>query len=186
MKRVAIIPGFSEGRWHAHRLSTELARNGFDIVSPNRAQIIITHSGGIYLLQASFPVQLLVVNGLPNMSRTKTLSKLHTKIINDYRHHKEQDKLKAWRTKTSYNMIYFVRHPILWSKMLAKLNPDNLSKLKARRVLVVNNSDDVFNDQRAVKELSRKYGWEYKAVPGQHDDLWHNPKKYIDIIKGCV
>ena len=26
-------------------------------------------------------------------------------------------------------------------------------------------------------------GWDFVELPGQHDDLWSNPKPYVDLVK---
>ncbi len=186
MKKVAILPGFTEGNWHTVLLRDALTQEGFKIAPLNQADIIITHSAGAYLPAARKKVELLVIVGLPIFSRKKTMLKINQKIYHDFRAHRKQQQLRRWARKNRHNIGYFFSKPRLWVKMLRHLNPNNLSKLHAKKVVLINGKRDIFNKPDQTRELAKKNNWGYYSVDGSHDDIWENPEKYVDIIKACL
>lgn len=55
-KTVALIPGFTEGKWHTKRFKRALVRRGYHFVlQADHADIVIAHSGGCYEIPALRP-----------------------------------------------------------------------------------------------------------------------------------
>ncbi len=186
MKKVAVIPGFTEGKWHTARLLSPLETNGFTITPVDQANILITHSSGAYLPKARKKVDLLVINGLPMFSRKTTIAKISKKVYRDFDTYRKQGRSRDWAQKTSFNSYYFFRHPLIWFEMLMRLDVNNLNHLQAKKIVIINNQQDIFNKSSVIEALAKERNWIYYQVSGDHDDIWEHPDKYVAIIKECL
>jgi hypothetical protein len=54
---------------------------------------------------------------------------------------------------------------------------------ESKKTLVINHKD-TFAHIHKLSELAAQNDWELDTLSGQHDDLWSNPKPYIDLIIG--
>lgn len=187
MKTFAIIPGFSEGRWHARQLSRELVAAGFRRAKVKDADIIITHSGGAYLLPRNAEPKLLLMVGANFMPFLALPMALAGKVAADFRAYRDQKRAGQWLLKFLFNAIYFFRLDRT-ARMLGSFKKRNISDTwKGHRVIVLRNQDDIFC-QPHVHEADPLKAPEvcFVSVTGHHDDIWTNPKPYVNLLKSLV
>lgn len=184
-KKIGILYGFSEGPLIALNLINTLERAGFVVIKDvAKADIIIAHSGGCYMLPSNMQAKLVMLNGLPYQSSNNLALSLLRKIRHDFMYFFATKNLTAWIHKTVLNGYYFFRHLLYWSKMLARYKTKNLpTGDNQTKVICVVNEFDAFSTVQSIKQLSQSQGWQYRTAQGQHDDIWHNPDIYVKLIE---
>jgi hypothetical protein len=186
VKRVAILPGFAEGKWHTQHVSRVLDDSFQHVHVKHGADIVITHSAGIHLLPENIQMELLFITGLPVIKRRTIAVRLGKKVRRDYKRYKNYKRQREWWLKSGYNIVYFVRYPNRWLRMVRSLNPQSWPDFQAKQIVVIANEEDVFNSPQSLLKLAKQYGWKFYTLPGQHDDIWERPDKYVTIIKECL
>src|SRR5690349_1106305 len=124
MTKVAIIYGWSEGPWHGKKLRQEISNAGFEIIKqPEKADIIIAHSGGCFMLPQQSRAHLVLLVGLPYWPGKHPVRSLRQKI-------KDETKNGWWLKKTYFNAYYFLTRPrrwfMMWRAWRALALPDNI------------------------------------------------------------
>lgn len=181
-KNVVILPGFCEGKWHIKKLQQELSIWGYKVTNSSKAKVAITHSGGIYLNEASKAYDVLLVTGLPYNPLKGMIKAIPHKLRIDYHHFRVDNNLFDWCKKMVAHVFYFFRHFRLWSRMTKNYSPEALSRLKAKKIILAINRDDVFASSSELEQLARDRGWEYHMLSGAHDDIWNNPRHYVKLL----
>lgn len=181
MRTVAIIPGWAEGPWQARQLATELSRNGFKLTdNTNNADVVIAHSLGCYLVPKDSSSELVMLVGLPHWPGRPILSSLMRKLAFEAQEHKSSKNLSWWLNKTAHNLLYVLRYPKLTWAAIFERKLANLTKIS--NVLLVRNERDSFLDPGVLDSLKAERNYKLIDLSGSHDDIWSNPKPYIDLI----
>src|SRR5262249_370203 len=98
---------------------------------------------------------------------------------NDAVHHRHERAAKAWVHKIFWNLVYFWNMPRNL-RMLRELQRGDF--WHAERLTLVRNSEDSF----CTPDLSRlpfAHKPQLVELPGQHDDLWLHPDRYLPVIQ---
>ncbi len=177
---VCILYGFCEGPRIGRRFESELGRAGFSVEPDvSRADIVVAHSGGCFLVSDSLPARQVVMIGLTHWPGKPIVWSLIEKSWNDFRFQRGARNLRGWLHKFAWNLIYF------WNM------PNNLRMLKARKrgefwqakhLTLIRNYEDSFCTPD-VASLPFDRTPTIVELPGQHDDCWLRPENYVDIIK---
>lgn len=62
--------------------------------------------------------------------------------------------------------------------------PKNLPKFTTKtKVVFIHNQNDSFSQLEGLRLLSKEKGFGLVQFPGLHDDIWTNPKPYVDLLK---
>ncbi len=175
MKKVYVAYGWPEGKWHSKQLSEALTKAGYKLSNlPEKADVIIAHSAGCYMLPPDIKAQLILLIGLPNWPN-KLLIKCTIKKV------ALESKDKYWFQKTLFHVFYALTQPIRLYNVYRTYKRKTLPK--SNHVILVRNEQDTYMHDNVSQELAKQRKWSYKNLKGQHDDLWQNPHKYIEIIR---
>jgi hypothetical protein len=143
---------------------------------PEQADIIIAHSAGCYMLPETTRAHLILLIGLPLWSNKSLLLRTREKI-------KGEPKNSWWYRKMSHNIYSLFSHPLLWLRMKRAYDRRTFPSYEQDPViLLLHNSNDTYMNAVESQQLALQKGWIFQDIEGLHDDLWVNPKKYLDLI----
>ena len=184
MKSVAIVHGWAEGPWQSKRLRKHLSQKGFQYTKQgNSADVVITHSFGCYLVPKKSKASLIVlINPAYWPGRTlatSAIKKQKEDLMNTHRH----SGLMWWASKLLHNGWYILSKPRLSYYLFSHHKPQNIPRpQKARKVVIVRNSNDTFCPPNILDLLKEEDGYKLVKFNGGHDDCWMNPEPYIDLL----
>jgi hypothetical protein len=179
---VCIVYGFAEGPAMGRRLRLALEQAGFETVSnPARADIILAHSGGCFVLPEKHQAKLVILIGPPHWPGKSLLMAIAQKAWLDMRAHRQGRKLAGWLKKAGWNLVYGanIRRNM---DMQRGRKQGSLWQTNAARVVMVRNHQDTFCTPK-VHSLPFKTPPIIVEMIGQHDDCWIAPQKYVDIVQ---
>ncbi|HSX33430.1 MAG TPA: hypothetical protein VLF91_03785 [Candidatus Saccharimonadales bacterium] len=179
--RICFIYGFCEGPRLAGKMLAVLREAGHTITDdPYAADVVIAHSGGCLLVPQDLPKQTRVIMiGLTHWPGKSILWSLIQKNWNDLLHHRHERAGNVWLQKFSWNMIYFwnMRHNL---RMLRELQRGDF--WHTPHLTLVRNAEDSFCTPY-LASLPFSHQPQYVGLPGQHDDLWLHPERYLTVIQ---
>lgn len=185
MAKVYLAYGYSEGKWHSKRLRRALKRRGYNIErSLKHADVVIGHSGGCYDIPALRDKQLLMLINppyWPERSIAERVTTITWQLIRAIRpgNHPIYHAKKLW-----WHCIYFVirrRH----NHRIADrtITFDLATEVNHSRTILVRNNDDPWLTPDLGKLQTLHPHLQIKRLPGDHDDCWRHPDRYIDLIE---
>lgn len=181
MKKVSILYGWAEGPGLGKKLRQELRKNGFSITSKAEdADIIIAHSGGVFLVPKIEKPQIVLLVGLPHWPGKHPVRGLRQKVKADL---KSQSSIKVLVRKTFYNILYFIFRPFHHLRIYGRWRRKIYPKDRTNSFVAVRNRHDTFMHPEGSVELAAQMDWQLLSLDGQHDDIWYNPEAYVGIIK---
>lgn len=185
-KTATILVGFTEGQWHRNRLRTALEKRGYSYVDDTqKADIIFAHSGGCYDVPLDLRPEQLVILINPTYWPGRSIvgrgvvmtGQMLRSMLPGY-----HPLYHTW--KTLHNVVYLFVHigqnlSIVHHVKRYKLDEE----LRHKNTILVRNKNDPwltpnFRDlQRTHKSLK------VVELPGNHEDCWLHPDRYIDLIE---
>lgn len=180
-----IIPGFSEGRWHMRQLVEELEAAGFEQTPlANDADIVITHSGGCYLLPTKTRDQIIVLIGPAYWPGKPLVLGLVQKLRGDFNNFSKQGKVSYWLKKNFWNFLYIWRDLLRAGTMSLRVWRHNFNEvLTENPIVIIRNQNDSWCSPNIGDYLDKSKKYSFHSLPGEHDDCWYNPTPYVQIIK---
>lgn len=180
MARVHIIPGFAEGSHQMRALLAALKSAGHEVTSDaTEADTIIAHSGGIYLVPKDHQAKTVILSGLPYYPGTRLGTRLRRKLRYDIQ--SPQISASQLLQKSAFNGYYVVRHPKRWLDMHRAMRDERLPS--APIVIAVHHAADPMSTSELIQALAQENNWHFVSRPGGHDDLWHQPEVYVQLLK---
>lgn len=183
---VAIIHGFGEGWLSSGLLRAELETKGYRIIKDAKtADVIIAHSGGCFMVPPDARAKLVLLIGISYWPKKPWFVCMAKKIWYDARHFRQERTLSEWFRKTAANTLYIgnlPRNMRMWHAWKIK---GTIWKLPSATTVAIRNQYDVFCTPE-LSELPFEEKIHFIELPGQHDDLWINPKPYVDVVKSYV
>lgn len=179
-KKVAIVYGWAEGPRHAKRFRALLRAEGFSITRKlEDADVLIAHSGGIFLLPANMRAELVMLVGVPYWPGKHPSKSLREKIKLELMN---RGSLRYLLRKSVFNCLYFVSKPVhhyrIWNSWRHNLYPTS----KESSFIAVRNRHDTFTNHKEVFNLASNNNWNVVSLDGYHDDLWLHPESYVKIL----
>jgi len=183
MKTVAVLVGWAEGPWQTKKFSAALNNSSLKVISdPSKADIVIGHSLGCYLVPKNLAGKKIFLIGLPYWPGRSTLSSIALKSKNELSGHRRDSGL-AWRVnKLMHNIWYILSRPSLSYYGLTRVDQEHLPDGKRNQVVIVRPSNDTFCHPEVMNLLPVAKDYSFIEIAGAHDDCWLNPKPYIDLI----
>jgi hypothetical protein len=175
---VAISYGLAGGPLCSRHLRQNLKESGFNVTSNlDKADIIIAHSAGCWLLPKMSQAQLVIYVGMPINQEDpfKTLLSANSQMLNG-------SSLKRSLIIRLWSWYYWLTKPLLnlrIVRMAKTAEPVILSK--AQSVFLANRYDP-WTKGKKINQYVKKYHWAFIGLPGDHDDIWQSEAKYIAII----
>lgn len=179
-RSVAILYGWGEGKGHGYSLRRELRKAGFKIARRSRdADIIIAHSGGMFLIPEKISAQLIMLVGIPFYPGQHPRKGIMKKVGKDLR---SKGNKKQLSRIAALNVVHSLHKPRHHYQMWRNWKKGYLPKVDEAKVLILRNQDDPLSHHQKITEFAKASNWNTISLPGVHDDLWLNPKRYVDIL----
>jgi len=177
---VAVLYGFCEGGHLAGKLKQTLADAGFAYTNDvSGADVIIAHSGGCWLVPTDAQAQRIILVGVSIWPHKPLAIRMVQKIRQDFSAARAEHRLASWCTKTFWNGFYFWNMPRN-VRMLRAFPHNPTTHLHAKHIVCIRNAHDAFCSPDIAAILANPNVC-YVSLPGEHDDIWQNPKAYVDI-----
>lgn len=177
----AINYGFASGPVHSKKLRKLAAQAGFKPAPITKADIVIAHSAGCWLLPSDIRPKLIIYVGMPlatgraqhiwlraNLASFKegnTRHNLSTRVKNTY-YGLRQPRRNLRIVREAKHKI---GHPTLFSNVLA--------------VFIANRRDLWPKSDTRQAALLAEQQWAFISLPGNHDDIWEKPERYVAIME---
>lgn len=179
---VAIIYGFSEGKYHSRKLREALLQAGYLVTSNiTSADIIIAHSAGCYLVPVNHTAKVVLNIGYTFWPGRKLLDSLRAKLAEEYR----RTRLLRWLKECAIHDFYALNLPHLRRLLRGWGDPGSYLKVLRGTNIFVRNRDDPYCEPRAVLGAAGT-DHTYISMPGYHDHLWDEPETYVNLLKSLV
>lgn len=184
---VCILYGIAEGPHHSRNLRTLLERYGFSITkNPAKADILLVHSGGYFLIPPDSQDKLTLLVGPCNGYRGNSMFITQVKkVAADLRYSLKNRLLGRWAYKSLWNAVYLLGKQRTNSAMyrgsrrLGKMLPE-LGQRPLGVVLYRNDPWSWHGDRESLFKLEQGC---LISHPGIHDDLWMHPEEYVAILQ---
>jgi hypothetical protein len=177
---VAIIYGLSEGPLIGRQMRQALKAANFQVTNAQNADIIIAHSGGCFTIPKNYRASLIILVGVPFWPGKGILRSTIDSIL-PFKQNRQNHSIPNWLAIISWHALYSFRliHNL---KIWRDRRPGRLWRIKTRLVLVRNDYDAYCTPELSALPFQTKPVATIKLL-GNHDNLWRNPKPYIDILK---
>lgn len=177
-----IVPGWAEGGWHTRKLSKALKSAGLQPTHRIKdMDVIITHSaGGLWIPPKAAP-RLVVTIDPPYWPGRSGASSVYQNVITDFPKQVRAWGLKNVLLKLAWNTFYIIIAPVrsvITPRILKQ--SDFVSSMGGARFVIIRNKGDAFASAD-IKKVAGD-GIKYYELPGLHEDVWFNPKPYVDLI----
>jgi hypothetical protein len=178
---VCIIYGVNEGPALGAAFRSACRQAGFRITNdPAKADIVIAHSGGCFIIPAHSRAKLIINIGVTYRPSRPLLISTIMKVWLDMRAHYQQGRLGQWPRKLITNLRY-ARKLSTFRTMLAGMHAGRPWN-DPRHQIVVRNRHDAYSHPDICK-LQAKGPRTFISFPGEHDDCWLNPERYVHLIQ---
>lgn len=183
----AIVPGIGEGRLISWRMSQALTAAGYVETDPRQADIIITHSGGIYVvpsdIRAGLFAHIIITHYMPY---GQLLAAHRRKVVYDFRLRWQRG--QVWRgglalLANGWYLLNITRG--LATRRGFLHSGEVLADLPPGRHLFIGGINDGLSDASVIVRdtLSRHT---YLSIYAGHDDCWRTPEPYVQTLQTMI
>jgi len=182
MPSVCVIYGIAEGRHVGVNFEKLLKQAGYSLQDdPKVAEIIIAHSGGCYLIPENNRANCVLLIDMPFWPRKSLFSSFVQKFFRDLKF-SFKFRYKRWYIyKTFWNLLYGL-NIFRGVRMYRGKKQNKPWGIKVPKLIVVRNENDTFC-MPDLDQLPFVYKPQLVDLPGEHDDCWVNPERYLELIK---
>lgn len=183
---VAILYGFGEGKWHGRGLRKALQTTGFTMAaSPETADIIIAHSGGMYSLPKNTAGKTIFIIA-PSCGKARR-TWFHTqgaKVWQDMRYFLHSGLFIQWFYKSFWNGVYVIaqipRLSTLWH-----IHQEHQAGLPitGTSTTIITFKDDPWSGYITTQELAKHPTYTFIEMDAIHDDIWLRPELYVELLQ---
>src|SRR3990167_926909 len=160
--KVAIIYGWAEGPWQGRSFNRELKKHGLEITTDiRRADVVIGHSLGCYLIPENARSKLVLLISLPYWPNRSVFYSLTQKLKSEMVHHRRSKSLGWWTNKMIHNTWYILCRPQLSYYVLGRWPVDHLPDGASSRVIVVRPTDDTFCHPEVMSLVEKARNYKY-------------------------
>lgn len=184
--KICIIYGFAEGRALGKALRREINNQNFIITNrASKADIILAHSGGCLLVPNNNQAKVIILLNPPYWPHKKIMLSAKQRAVRDLNYHKQNGLyFKKWAIQTFHHIKYIL---LFIPKTLRMYLSHKKTKFPIPRegqsIMILRNEHDPFCSPNIASELPQAKFYQFKQLPGEHDDIWHHPKPYVDIVR---
>ncbi len=180
----AILYGFSENQHHAKEMEQFLQKDGFiKTTDAARADVVIAHSAGCYMLPGDMHAKLVVLIGVP-MNKDKVRKTFFKAWRNDNVYQRQNKQFSKKLKLLSHNTATVIFHPAKQRtlvKLVATVNHEP-PHIDVPELIVINNRDDPWPEPLLARQYTDTYRASFVSLPGGHDHIWQAPEEYVAII----
>ncbi len=185
---VKINYGIFGGERQGKRLRRELHKAGYTVTKNEaEADIIIAHSAGCFWLPQAPTSQTFVLIDPPYWPGKTIRERARSKGKSHWDFRTYRFPLYIWITHSLWGTYYAVRDLRRTLQIMRFAPQYDLSKIITNHkvVLIRNEGDDWLTPN--LDELLRQHpGTSLHIVPGDHDDLYYHPERYVDLLQSVV
>lgn len=175
--------GFLGGPLNSRRLRKMLEEAGYEEAPLNKADIIIAHSGGAYLLNLRSKPKLILL-AAPALSREnpRKLFKENTKQL--WKNAKAEHYMRKRFLWSLYGFYCAIRWPKRNYQMTKSASDASfeLPEFEDVNVFFIANQADEWSSGPQLTKLLTGRSWAFMSMSGAHENIWVHPEDYIDII----
>lgn len=166
------------------RLRQALRAAGFAIThDPQRADCIITHSGGALLVPADARAKAVLVVAPPVAYQGAIAINTHRKIFLDQHYYWRKRMFMRWLIKTGWNTAYLLTGLRAAAQMLRRIERHALPPLPDTSVAIIAFRSDPWSQGIGPAGLHLKHSYTFVSYDRIHDDLWLHPEDYISVLQ---
>lgn len=176
---VAIIYGFSEGKWYGRKLHKLLTEQGYTVTNNvTDATVLIAHSAGCYMIPRNARARLVIHVGYTYWPGRSLLSSLNETLRHDYR----QYGFVRWFGRCTMHDVHMLNLVQTTRCIPGWMHPDRkLSELGPMRHIFIRNQLDSYCHPDALLHKTNT-SHTYVSLPGAHNDIWDNPEPYVNLL----
>ena len=183
MKRIHLIPGWSEGNWHLKQFSRAFGSEFTLERQAAKADIIIAHSSGCYSLPKLAANQLVILIDPPYWPGRPVWIRIFQNIVIDMPRQIKAFGLIFWLKLRFWNTTYVLARPWKHVKVWRSLRQTFLMSFQAERALVIRDSRDVYCSPVIEDYLKDFPQVMFISIAGLHESCWVHPHKYLDVAR---
>ncbi len=181
MTTVCILYGFAEGEKVSKRFRTILASRGYQIIKdPSKADIIIGHSGGCFLLPEKIRAKHIIQIGIVHWPGRGVADSMLRKLISDLKHHHKTGAIGFWARKTFWNAVYIWKIPSMIRMLIGRKRGYHWRHGDITTVVRPQMDSFCTPNFDLMPFVGKPH---FIEIPGQHDDCWRQPEDYISIVQ---
>ncbi|HEX7632993.1 MAG TPA: hypothetical protein VF401_01560 [Candidatus Saccharimonadales bacterium] len=177
----ALSYGFVGGPAHGQKLRKLATQAGFVPTSLDKADIIIAHSAGCWLIPTSVQPKLVIYVGMPlAMARAP-----RTWIRANLESFKEGNVMQNFSLRLK-NTHYGLRQPLRNLGIIREANTKigNPVIIASTSAIFIANHDDPWpRSEEHQQALMNTQAWAFIGMPGDHNNIWYQPERYVAIME---
>ncbi|MEX1995589.1 MAG: hypothetical protein WD887_02325 [Candidatus Saccharimonadales bacterium] len=178
-----IIAGWAEGSKLSFGMGRELEKRGLvKAKKVGQANIIIGHSAGCYMLPHKVSAQVIFLIGAPYWPGRSIVRRVFNNVVTD-----APAQIKSWDSwrflhNRLWNTAYIMARPFRTIKAWRSLRRMLVGLHDDSKIIIIRSSQDSFcsPDVRLLADECENVS--FREVEGLHEDCWHNPGLYVDLI----
>lgn len=179
----ALSYGFVEGSAHGRKISKLLIKTGLEPAnSLATADIIIAHSAGCWLLPDNAHPKLTLYIGMPLPLTSAQKIWLKTNWLSMKSLLAKGNVFKMLRGAL-LNVYYGMRHPRRSVSIMKGAKTAEPTIYPGSTTIFIANQNDPWPHSGRLFDYIKRENWAFMSLPGSHDNIWHHPDYYVDIIK---
>jgi hypothetical protein len=180
---VCILYGLGEGRLRSKEFRKALLDRDYKLTNnPMVADVIFAHSGGMLLLPPKHQAKVIICVDYTYWPR-RSLARAHVMRLR-YKHSK-LNHASSHVVLSDFMSIVYLLHIAHTVRLASKWTTrKHVRKFVKTRVIFIRNRYDSFCDPEVL--IQNTSVPPLISMPGGHDDLWQNPKAYIDLLQSLV
>lgn len=181
-KTYALVYGFLEGPWHGKQLRQELGRLNMTEARPEDADIVVSHSGGCYFVPSTSKKVLLI--DPPYWPQKFLLLSLWQNTFLNIGERSSEGHMRLWLTGQFWWLYYGLGRLIYNVRLAYRAATRRFDANIPGHIFIARNDKSVFCSPAI--NLLKPNQITVKAFPGDHNDVWTNPKPYAEYIEGLT
>lgn len=163
----------------------ELQRQGFSETDPSQADLVLTHSGGIYLMPDTTRAELFIhLNCTTYMPFKVLIAAHHSKIAYDLRKRHAKRQWLRWLLAIAANAFYLCNIPRGLRMRKGFMESSKvMADLPSGHHVFIGGYGDGLSDPSAVLTSTLQH-CTYVTIPDVgHDDCWREPELFMPTIQ---
>jgi|GEM_PF-874519 len=179
----AISYGFLGGPAHSRQLREQLGKLGYGQANNvDRADILIAHSAGCWLVPPTARAKLLIFVGMPLAEAYphQTFKAARRENIRAFFHHFH---LLRGIIIGFWSFYYALAQPIRNRDIVrGAKRAEKATELKGAATVFITNRHDPWPRSDKLRSYLKTRDWAFICLPGSHNDIWEHSERYAAII----
>jgi hypothetical protein len=186
--KIAVQFGIFTGKHTGKRLIKTLRSTGYNVVQDaTKADIIIAHSAGCFWLPKAPTHQKLMLIDPPYWPGKTIGERAKSRSQSNMQFKSRGIITRDWLARNAWTFYYAFRHAKRTRQIFTLAKSFDLPvAITGHHVLLVRNNQDDWLTPDLDELQQANPNLIVKQLPGDHDDLLHNPEPYVDLLQSLV